>query len=587
MKGVIELVCVIFFCVSSSIAQNYSNQIDTVLMDQYKLAKVQPNSIISDDDFVKRAYLTIIGRIPTYFEYESFNKIQVKDKRKRLIDFLINHPGFVSSQYNYWANSLRLRERLSPINNFNGIPYIEYIKNSIAQNKPYNIFVRDLLLSSGSYYDNPATGYYYRDYGMPLDNLIATFKVFAGTDISCAQCHDDPFQDISQMQFYEMAAFFPQIVLNKTSTEYNAKLKMLRTDVEALIKEDPEKNRGLNNRLNNFLRATQASVILDNSRTLKLPHDYQYSDGKPNSTVSAKTLDGKVLPKSEDLRVDAVNWLTSSKHPTFTKNFVNRMWCQIFGQYIIREYDNIQDSSKLNSPLLNLLSSIFIKINYDTKEFIRILCKTQLFERALYEGQNANSSRFVFIGPVQRRLTAEQLWDSTLALVVELPEKYRTNFDSEYVKTMKIDIEDINVENVKNRVDQYNTVIRNKYTDAPKYKNLTLVRASEINDTSAMNTILEQLGRSDRELIDTSSTEGSVTQVISFMNGQIVDIASSETGYLFERIRNKTPNEQVEILFKAILCRPSTVREKSMLANVSEKDAIWTLINTTEFKFYK
>ena len=115
--------------------------------------------------------------------------------------------------FNFWAESLRLRERISNINNFSGGPYIDYIKDSIAANKPYDKFVSDLLTASGSYYDNPATGYFYRDLGMPMDNLIATSKVFMGTDIGCAQCHDDPFQDFTQMQFYKMAAMFTQVEL--------------------------------------------------------------------------------------------------------------------------------------------------------------------------------------------------------------------------------------------------------------------------------------------------------------------------------------------------------------------------------------
>ena len=172
---------------------NYSAQIDAVLDKQYVTSKVQPLPRVNDDTFVRRAYLSIIGRIPTANEYDSFTKVIDPNKRTGLVAYLLKHPGYVSNMFNFWAESLRLRDRLAPINNFNGGPYIDYIKDSIAANKPYNKFVTDLLTSSGSYYDNPATGYYYRDLGMPMDNLIATGKVFMGTDIGCAQCHDHLF----------------------------------------------------------------------------------------------------------------------------------------------------------------------------------------------------------------------------------------------------------------------------------------------------------------------------------------------------------------------------------------------------------
>lgn len=567
---------------------NYSAQIDAVLDKQYAAIQVQPNSVINDDTFVRRAYLTIIGRAPTVQEYDSFTAAQMPDKRNKLIQYLVSHPGYTSNQFNFWADILRLRERIAAVNNLNGAPYINYVKEQIAANKPYDKFVKDMLLATGSYYDNPATGYYFRDFGMPLDNLIGTFKVFAATDIGCAQCHDDPFQDFTQMQFYQMASMFNQIDLNRTNPEYREKTKQLREQVEALIKADPIKNRGLNNRLNNFVRATAVSVDIEPNKQLKLPHDYQYSNAKPNDVVSPNVLTGRHnITHKDDLRLDAVDWLVSDKHPTFVKNVVNRYWQQVFGKYIIDSYDNIYADEKLNGELMNTLAKIFVEQKYDSKRFLTTLYNTKLFQRELYSGANADSEKFVFIGPVQRRLSAEQLWDSAIAIAVELPESFKLSFHKEYVVAMKTTPEQINIETLNAKLEDYNKAIRNKYDKAPKYKNFVLVRASEINDTSQMNTILEQLGRSDRELIQTSSLEGSVTQVISFMNGQLAEVATNKDTHLAKLIAGKSPTESIEIIFKGVLSRKPTLEEKSTFAGVQDDDIIWALVNSSEFKFNK
>lgn len=570
----------------------YSSLIDNVLNKQYIEAKVTPLPRINDDAFVRRSYLTIIGRNPTYAEYEMFSKAVNPNKRRGLIQFLIKHPGFVSHSFNFWAESLRLRDKLSNINNFSGGPYIDYIKDSIAANKPYTKFVSDLLTASGSYYDNPATGYFYRDLGMPMDNLIATGKVFMGTDIGCAQCHDDPFQDFTQLQFYKMAALFNQVELRGRGKDKDpavaARQKALREEVDTLIKADPTKNRGLNNQINNFVAAMRANLEVEPKRELKLPHDYKYTDAKPQDIVIPSVLYGKsVVKHKEDMRLDVVEWLVNPEHPTFTKNIVNRYWKWVFGKHIIDDYDNIHDSNKLDNDLMNVLAKIMVGVGYDSRQFLHVLYNTKLFQRELYDGAYTNSDKFVFIGPVKQRLTAEQLWDSVLSIAIDKPDTFKLTFQDEYVKVMQYSIEDLTINRLKQKQDEYQKIIRSKYDMATKVRNFTLVRASEVNDNNSVNTILEQLGRSDRELIDTSSREGSVTQVISFMNGQLAEIAVNKDTYLAKSVAGKDPSQTIDIIFKSILARTSTIDEKSKFIGVQDDDIIWALVNSSEFKFNK
>lgn len=589
--------CIVLFCASvfgatTEQLDEYSKKIDSLLAKQAIALNINLNELIDDDAFIRRAYTSIIGRSPTYEEYELFNKASASNKRQLLIAFLIKHPGHVSHMFNFWAESLRLRERISNINNFSGGPYIDYIKDSIAANKPYDKFVSDLLTASGSYYDNPATGYFYRDLGMPMDNLIATSKVFMGTDIGCAQCHDDPFQDFTQMQFYKMAAMFTQVELRGRGRDKDpaiaARQKALREEVDALIKADPMKNRGLNNQINNFVSAMRTTLEIDESRQLKLPHDYNYKDAKPFDVVTPAVLSGKTDVKNkQDMRKDVASWLVNPAHPTFTKNIVNRYWKWVFGKYIIDDYDNIHDSDKLNSELMNILANIMVELNYDNKQFLYVLYNTKLFQRSLYDGIYSNSDKFIFVGPVKQRLSAEQLWDSVVSIAVDAPDTFKHTFQDEYVKVMRYTIEDLTIEKLKAKNEEYQKIMRSKYETAPKYRNYPLVRASEVNDTSPVNTILEQLGRGDRELIDTSSREGSVTQVISFMNGQLAEVAVNKDTHLAKTIAGKSPADAIEIIFKSVLSRKPTMQEKSKFAGVQSDDIIWALVNSSEFKFNK
>jgi hypothetical protein len=358
--------------------------------------------------------------------------------------------------------------------------------------------------------------------------------------------------------------------------------------VDELIKADPVKNRGLNNQVNNFVRAMRSDLTIEPNKQLKLPHDYQYKDAKPYDAVEPTVLSGKTQIKNkDDMRKDAVAWMVNSQHPTFTKNIVNRYWKWVFGKYIIEEYDNIHDSAMLDSELLNVLADVMIQVNYDSKQFLYTLYNTKLFQRQLYDGANADSSKFAFIGPVKHRLSAEQIWDSVIAIAVASPESFKLTFHDAYAGIMQVQPADVTLDTIRTKYDSYQKTIKSKYDAAPKYKNYALIRASEVNDASNVNTILEQLGRGDRELIDSSSQEGSVTQVISFMNGQLADIAVNKDTQLAKNVAGKSPNETIDIIFKSVLSRKPSIAEKANFTGSQDDDIIWALVNSSEFKFNK
>ena len=115
--------------------------------------------------------------------------------------------GYVQNFFNFWADVLRAETTPQGGGGVQGAAYLQFIKDSLRSNKPYDQFVRDMVGATGKTWENGAIGYYLRDRDMPLDNMATTVRIFLGTRIECAQCHNHPFDHWTQKQFYQMAAF--------------------------------------------------------------------------------------------------------------------------------------------------------------------------------------------------------------------------------------------------------------------------------------------------------------------------------------------------------------------------------------------
>ncbi|MGI9240635.1 MAG: DUF1549 domain-containing protein, partial [Verrucomicrobiales bacterium] len=186
---------------------NAAAQIDKLVANGFRSAKVTAPPVSTDEQFLRRTYLTVAGRIPTYPEAVAFLDDQSPEKRSQLVQRLLDSDGYRSHMFNWWADLLRITDEFARTN---GAPYKQWMKKSIADNKPYDQIVQQLLNASGGGWekDNGAVGYYVRDKGMPLDNMANTVRIFLGTRMECAQCHDHPIDaKIKQRDFYEIAAF--------------------------------------------------------------------------------------------------------------------------------------------------------------------------------------------------------------------------------------------------------------------------------------------------------------------------------------------------------------------------------------------
>ena len=408
---------------STKPALSPSKQIDLLVARGLTKQKLQPNKPASDETFLRRVYLDVTGRIPTPQEALAFYNSKDASKRAKLIDKLLGSDGYVYHFYNYWADILRAQS--TGIGDSSAAQeYLNFIRKSLKENKPYDQFVRELVGAEGTIFKTGAIGYYMRDRGMNLDNLSTTVRIFLGTRVECAQCHNHPFDKWTEKDFYKMAAF----TSGTNGTNYRSKnldevQKMVRTDKTL----DTEAHDMMRRALTDAFRPLQSTeVVQGKSSTTRLPDTYKYADGKPKDVVQASVIFGKpvTLSKESNAIEEYAKWMTSAENPRFTNLIVNRLWKKVFGLGLNEPVDEIMDDSVASNPeLLSFLSRQMVALKYDMKGFLRMVLNSATYQRESTKEDLQPGTSYYFQGPVFRRMTAEQIWDSVTTLVNPNPDE--------------------------------------------------------------------------------------------------------------------------------------------------------------------
>ena len=335
-----------------------------------------------------------------------------------------------------------------------GVPFVDYIREFIAMNRPYDEWVKEMLSSSGAYWEkgNGGVGYYLRDAGMQLDNMSNTVRVFLGTSLECAQCHDHPFDRWTQKQFYEMAAYTEGAgnLRRRGEQNLNTLNRLANTERRRLEQmEQPREARQVRDAARDISDLVQVGLESMGRGKINLPNDYQYDNARPGEQLNAKTIFGLATEldsnfQAKGSRASYANWLASESNPRFTTVIVNRLWKEVFGLALIEPLDNMFDDTMATHPELQLhLEKVMVALDYDLKEFLRILYNTQAFQRMSparevmsrdakdtimppevqwvvagpYQGNpTRNSVPYFYQGPLVERMSGEQVWDSLVTL---------------------------------------------------------------------------------------------------------------------------------------------------------------------------
>jgi hypothetical protein len=464
--------------------------------------------------------------------------------------------------------------------------------------------VYDMLSAEGTIASSGPTGYLLRDPGMPLDNLSNTLNVFLGANVACAQCHDHPLADWTQREFYELAAFFGATdVSDRDPRKVGNRIKDDQLSKQDVIKA---------------VAPNMARVHTKGAQTLKFPDDYVYDDVKPGSPVDPllfvwESGDEKSpaydvnLKNPKNLRASFAQWLTHEKNPRFAATIANRLWQRSFGLGVKEPLDDLDDLSKSSNPaLLQLLGQIMVKADFDLREFQRVLFNSKAYQaKASVSPPIGELDDYLFPGPLLRRMTAEQAWDSILVLVVgEKMDSYKidrshrvTRYDFPYDKMSPENVSKVVLamkksghldKDVGSRLNEKDYVEGKR---PPKIGREFLLRASEMNQPARDDHFLRMFGQSSRELVNDSSSEGSIPQTLMLMNGDIQFMLSDKQSRLSIKLKKSGGfDPAVQFLFMSFFGRPPSPDElaairEALQQGMKKEDLTWALFNSTEFLF--
>jgi len=576
-----------------------AGEIDFLVEAKLRDLGMQPNSIASDEVFLRRVYLDVVGRIPSLEETKKFLDSTEPQKREDLIDELLSSPDYVSNFYNFWADTLRLVQY--PQANIVGEPYMAYVKDQIRQNRPYDQWVYEMLTADGKLWDNPATGFQLRDEGMPLPYVDNTVRVFLGTQIGCAQCHDHPFDNWSQYQFYQLAAYTAG---TRTRLKPPAdKSKAKGNPANRLINEAREVAPGgrVSGEYQRVVRANSYEVY-EVPATLRLPHDYAYADAKPKDVVNPQVLWGDVpeTAKGGTPREQFAAWVTSRDNERFKRTIANRLWKRMLGIGLIEPIDDFRDDSDCaNEKLLRFLSDNVARMNFDLKEFVRTILYSKTYQRQSSDYQLTSGDMYYFPGPVLRRMTAEQVWDSILTLAVKNPWAFQRPSATDFKEAIDLDLYNATMADAE-RVAQkfastYHQPAYRKLLNQFSYQGNILCRSSELPSPLPAEHFLRQFGQGDRETINGQDDSATIPQILAMFNGPITHVMLESGSVIYDNVMSAAnPRDAVDTIFLSTLARmPSNEDRREALREVQRAErpavglgnVIWALLNTREFLF--
>ena len=333
-----------------------------------KLAKlnIQPSDLCSDEDYLRRAFLDVIGTLPKPDEVRKFLDDKRPDRRARLIDELLKRPEYADYWSLKWSDLLRVER--PTLGHAGANAYYRWIRDSFATNKPFDRFARELVSAEGLLRDAPA-GHLFKSVKQPGEQAGTISQVLLGVRIDCAKCHHHPFDRWSQTDYFGMEAFFTQITFKPTPQG------------EMLLTRD--------------------------SGATKHP--------RTDETIFAHAL-GEASPEKSpegDRRKLLAEWMTSPKNPFFARNIANRAWAHFLGRGIVEPVDDVRLTNPPTNPeLLDALAAKFIESGFDTHQLIRTITASRTYQRsALPNGTNDRDEQN-YSRALLKRLDAEVLFDA-------------------------------------------------------------------------------------------------------------------------------------------------------------------------------
>ncbi|MHB0956334.1 MAG: DUF1549 domain-containing protein [Pirellulaceae bacterium] len=370
------------------------NRIDELVATKWKRLKLQPSPLCDDAEFIRRVSLDLTGLPPTADATRAFvhDPRETRVKREALVDTLIGSPAFVDYWTNKWADLLDVNRKF--LGAEGAAAYRDWIRQQVADNQPYDAFVRNIVTASGSNRENPPAGYY-KILRTPTAAMEATTQLFLAIRFNCNKCHDHPFERWTQDQYHQTAAYFAQVGLQP----------------------DPEsKDRTIGG---SAVEGAQPfyEIVADTGQG-EIHHDRTGQVTPPEFPFACEFEVGENASRRQAIAA----WLTSASNPYFARSYVNRVWAYLTGVGIIQPIDDIRAGNPPSNPeLLDFLTAQFIENGFDVRHIMRMICHSRTYQLSVSTTAWNADDEHNYAHAIARRLPAEVLFDAVHEVTGSVP----------------------------------------------------------------------------------------------------------------------------------------------------------------------
>jgi hypothetical protein len=592
----IPFLSAVWITLSSANVEFESENLDKIYA-RYVQAKLESTH---DSNLLRRLSLHLRGTIPDGKESLEFAKNSESDKLRLTSIQYLQSPEFAE----YWATKLGslFREQTNRRDEVYG-GFYKYLANSLHEDKPYDILVREMITAEGDLEKNPAGHFYARDSADPLQVAEYVGRVFYAKRVGCARCHDDKFdKSFTQRDYYAIAAFFSQQFYrtgwwDEKRLEGEAIPNIPNEDIENLpLKEQKivkDRNREWDqtywNKMSKEEREKHKNKNLLKFGKLyyeeRLGIRFPIKDDKPGGDlVQPKFPDGTIpeIKEGSDRRKIFVDWLVAKENPRFRKVIINRIWRELMGwAFFTPEDDWNKDTVIQAEDVLNHLDQVFLEKNHSIKELIFYIVNSQAYARRTPANEEEKSNRIQYFP--SRRMDPDQLMNSIVkgTLEVDQPKWLFSERRLTHFFTKKV--------NLKGKGE---LKIPDKDQKDSKF-------ASQMERPARPNQFLAIFGSGNRTDVEDDHTEITIDQVLTLMNGRLTGKAAwdfggkdSQSVKTFEA--TKSMSSVVNDPFLILLGREMTGKEKELLISNLPKgdghferqilqDFVWAILNSQEF----
>ena len=356
-----------------------SNYIDEHIFAKLRRLRMNPSGQCDDATFVRRAYLDIIGTLPSAGEARSFVEDPSGNKRAKLVDHLLQRPEYAEFWALKWSDLLRNEEKVL---DHKGVEkFHAWMRESIAGGKGLDQFTRELLTARGSTYKNPAANYY-RALRNPTDRSEATAQLFLGARLRCAKCHNHPFDRWTQDEYYQFAALFDgidyKIIENKRRDGYDK---------------------------NQFVGEQEVQFV----------GERKFKDPRTKKAPSPRLLGAETAPLDEnrDRFEQLAEWITSRDNSLFASVQANRIWAHMMGRGLVDPVDDFRPTNPASHPdLLAALAGDFAEHGHDLRHLIRRIASSRSYQLSTESNSTNAEDHINYARAAMPRLPAEVLLDA-------------------------------------------------------------------------------------------------------------------------------------------------------------------------------